>query len=212
MNTILRFFPDLSELQKEQFATLGPFYAEWNSKINVISRKDIDNLYERHVLHALAIAKVVPFKPYTRILDVGTGGGFPGIPLAILFPNCRFHLIDSIGKKIDVVHAAIEALDLKNVTAEKARVQSLRPPCYDFIVARGVTKTKSLIEWCKEILAKEDDGEYNKLPNGYLFLKGGNLTEELKQVKGKKRQFPISEIFPGIEWFDQKVVLYVRGK
>ena len=177
---ILKYFPNLSEKQKEEFAKLGELYADWNSKINVISRKDIDNFYERHVLHSLGIAKMISFKPKTKILDVGTGGGFPGIPLAILFPECEFHLVDSVGKKIKVVNAVAESLGLKNVKAEQVRAEELKEK-FHFVVSRAVTDLPEFQKWVKNKFLPEN---FNELPNGTLYLRGegdlGNQTFDLR--------------------------------
>jgi 16S rRNA (guanine527-N7)-methyltransferase len=191
---IYKYFPYLSETQKKQIERIGELYTEWNSKINVISRKDIENFYERHVLHSLGIAKVMPFKPKTKILDVGTGGGFPGLPLAILFPECEFHLVDSIGKKIKVVNSVAESLDLKNVKAIWSRVEvsPLSSPLlgesgtrgeakYHFVVSRAVTDIQEFQKWVRDKFLSEN---FNSLPNGILYLRGegdlGNKVYELK--------------------------------
>lgn len=176
MELILTHFPELSETQKQQFNQLQEIYTFWNAQINVISRKDIDELYLKHVLHSLAIAKVQPFKPKTSVLDVGTGGGFPGIPLAILFPETNFYLVDSIGKKIKVVNEVIAALDLKNVKAEVIRAENVKGE-FDFIVSRAVTNMEDFAQWIKNKIAKK---QRHTLKNGILYLKGGDLTEELK--------------------------------
>jgi 16S rRNA (guanine527-N7)-methyltransferase len=177
---IFKYFPNLSNKQKEQFSLMGTLYAEWNSKINVISRKDIDNLYERHVLHSLAIAKVISFKPRTKILDVGTGGGFPGIPLAILFPDCEFHLADSIGKKIKVVNAVSESLGLRNVRGIRSRAEEIKEK-YHFVVSRAVTGLTEFKKWVKNKFCPDN---FNDLPNGILYLRGdlndGHKTYEIK--------------------------------
>lgn len=177
---IYRHFAALSEIQKKQIAVLGELYADWNSKINVISRKDIDNFYERHVLHSLGIAKVISFKPKTKILDVGTGGGFPGIPLAILFPECEFHLADSIGKKIKIVTAVAESLGLKNVKGIWSRAEELKEK-YHFVVSRAVTELPEFQKWVKDKFLSEN---FNDLKNGILYLRGegadGNKTYDLK--------------------------------
>ena len=191
MDEILKYFPEITERQKEQFAALLPLYEDWNSKINVISRKDMDNFYEHHVLHSLAIAKVQPFKPMAEILDVGTGGGFPGIPLAILFPDARFHLIDSIGKKIKVVQSVAEQLELTNVRTEQIRAEQLRGE-YDFIVSRAVTDLSQFTQWVR---GKVSTIQYHKLRNGILYLKGGDLTDELAPFKKKARTWDISDFF-----------------
>ncbi len=206
MDSIISYFPHLSKDSIQKFEQLYPLYQDWNAKINVISRKDIDHLYTRHVLHSLSIAKVIDFKPFTQILDVGTGGGFPGIPLAILFPKVQFTLIDSIGKKIKVVEDVAEKLGLNNVEARHARAQEVPDNIYDFIVSRGVTKLKTLKGWGKELIS---DGDYNDLPNGLLLLKGGDLSQELASVKRKAKLFPIERFFDD-PWFAQKYVVHVR--
>jgi 16S rRNA (guanine527-N7)-methyltransferase len=179
---ISQYFPDLSAEQTAQFEQLYPLYADWNAKINVISRKDIESLYEHHVLHSLAIAKAITFKPATRILDVGTGGGFPGIPLAIFFPEVEFMLVDSIGKKIKVVNEVATALGLKNVKAEQRRGEELKEQ-FDFIVSRAVTDFPEFYHWVKYKSAAKS---FNVLQNGILYLKGGDLSEELKDFKRAK--------------------------
>ena len=175
MEAIKKYFTDLSEEQIQQFEHLEDLYKEWNAQINVISRKDIDELYVRHVLHSLAIAKVQGFKPKSKVLDVGTGGGFPGIPLAILFPETTFYLVDSIGKKIKVVQEVANALGLKNVRAEHGRAEKVKGE-FDFIVSRAVTNMDDFVKWVRKKVAKKHNHE---LPNGILYLKGGDLTKEL---------------------------------
>ena len=202
MDKILKYFPEITEQQKEQFAALLPLYEDWNTKINVISRKDMDNFYEHHVLHSLAIAKVQPFKPMAEILDVGTGGGFPGIPLAILFPDARFHLIDSIGKKIKVVQSVAEQLELKNVRTEQIRAEQLRGE-YDFIVSRAVTDLSQFTQWVR---GKVSTIQYHKLRNGILYLKGGDLTDELAPFKKKARTWDISDFFQEDYFLTKKVI------
>lgn len=203
MEEIFKYFPDLSEKQIEQFTRLKDLYFEWNEKINVISRKDIEELYVKHVLHSLAIAKVMKFKDGTEVLDVGTGGGFPGIPLAILFPNVNFHLVDSIAKKILVVSEVANALELKNVKAETQRVEKLKSK-YDFIVSRAVTQMPKFVGWVRGKIKKEN---INPLPNGILYLKGGDLSEELKDFKTAEI-YPISDYFSE-EFFETKKVVYL---
>ena len=176
MEEILKHFPDLTAIQIEQFQKLEALYQEWNAKINVISRKDIDQLYTKHILHSLAIAKIQKFEPGTYVLDVGTGGGFPGIPLAILFPETRFYLIDVILKKVTVVKAVAEAIGLKNVKAEQLRAENVKGD-YDFIVSRAVTNMPDFVSWIKDKIKKQNKHE---LKNGVLYLKGGDLNEELK--------------------------------
>ncbi len=207
VNTVFRYFPGLTDQQKSQFSQLEDLYRDWNEKINVISRKDIDELYLRHVLHSLGIARVVQFKTGTRLLDVGTGGGFPGIPLAILFPGCSFHLVDSIGKKIKVVKAVQEALGLKNVIAEQARAEQLQQK-YHFVISRAVTRLKPFYQWVKYKFLHES---FNDLPNGILYLKGGDLTDELKEAKKKYRLFDLSDHYEE-EFFETKKVVYVGIK
>lgn len=179
MQLISKYFPDLTSIQTEQFKKLETLYQDWNLKINVVSRKDIDELYLRHVLHALGIAKVLSFKPETTILDVGTGGGFPGVPLAILFPECTFHLVDSIGKKIKVVDEVVAGLGLTNVKTTNARVEDIEGT-YEFIVSRAVATMPTFVRWVKSKIAKT---QKNDLKNGILYLKGGNLTQELQNYK-----------------------------
>lgn len=202
---IEKYFPKLTEQQQQQFAALGELYAHWNAQINVISRQDIDALYEKHVLHSLGIAKVIQFKPGSEILDVGTGGGFPGIPLAILFPLVDFHLVDSIGKKIKVVQEVASALGLQNVKAEQARVEHL-DTTYDFVVSRAVTRLKPFMGWVRYKIRKVGN---NDLPNGVLYLKGGDLAEELAEVPDKYRIFDLSDYFEE-EFFETKKVVYIK--
>lgn len=201
---IFKYFPDLSEQQREQFTQLFPLYSEWNAMINVVSRKDIDLLYERHVLHSLAIAKVIRFKPHTKILDVGTGGGFPGIPLAILFPECHFHLVDSIGKKIKVVKAIAERTGLNNVFAEQSRCEEVKDK-FDFVVSRAVTEFPQFYEWIKGKFLRTS---FNDMHNGILYLKGGDLNEELKGFEKKIKSFELKNFFEE-EFFETKKVIYL---
>ena len=207
MQILLDYFPDLSEHQREQFARLGPLYADWNAKINVISRKDLDQLYEHHVLHSLAIGKWIRFTAGSRVLDVGTGGGFPGIPLAILFPEVEFHLVDSIRKKITVVQDIAEQTGLKNVKAYQARVETLTEK-YDFILARAVAETKQLFLWTRKLISTK---EKNAVPNGWIFLKGGSVREELKtEFRNMYHELtPIQDIFP-LEYFNDKYIVYIQ--
>ncbi|MFZ6010061.1 MAG: 16S rRNA (guanine(527)-N(7))-methyltransferase RsmG [Bacteroidota bacterium] len=201
---IFNYFPDLTPRQKDQFAKLYPLYNEWNQKINVISRKDIENLYINHVLHSLGIAKVVTFKPGASILDVGTGGGFPGIPLAILFPDTQFHLVDSIGKKITVVNKVAEGLGLKNVKGEQIRAEQIKGE-YDFIVSRAVTRLKEFYGWIHQKVKKRS---VHELYNGILYLKGGDLDEELAELKKPYQVSNLSDHFKE-EFFETKRVVYV---
>ena len=205
MNEILHYFPDLTSEQIEQFSALGNLYTEWNEKINVISRKDIDELYIKHVLHSLAIAKVMEFKSGSKVLDVGTGGGFPGIPLAILFPEVQFHLVDSIGKKIKVVREVAAALGLTNVEADHMRAEELDYK-YDFVVSRAVTRLGDFIPWVRNKFEKKDK---NGIPNGILYLKGGDLKEEIKEARVKAELHKISDFFKE-DFFDTKYVMYVQ--
>jgi 16S rRNA (guanine527-N7)-methyltransferase len=177
MDIILKYFKNLTENQIEQFSKLQELYQDWNLKINVVSRKDIDELFLRHVLHSLGIAKVIQFKPGSKVMDVGTGGGFPGIPLAILFPETQFHLVDSIGKKIKVVNEVTEGLGLENVKTTHGRVEEVKDT-YDFIVSRAVAQMETFVGWTKGKIAKKQNHE---LKNGILYLKGGDLTEELEK-------------------------------
>jgi 16S rRNA (guanine527-N7)-methyltransferase len=191
MDIVLKYFPDLTEDQKGQFARLGKLYDEWNSKINVISRKDIAELYTNHVLHSLAIAKFVDFSKGTKILDVGTGGGFPGIPLAILFPDVSFHLIDSIGKKIKVVEAVASELKLKNVTQQQIRAENLKSR-YNFIVSRAVTSFPGFVNLCRNRIKKE---QKNAITNGILYLKGGDFQHEIKPFRNRVSIIPLTDFF-----------------
>lgn len=202
MEIIKKYFPNVTPNQVAQFGALQDLYAEWNEQINVVSRKDIDHLYERHVLHSLGIAKVMNFKKDTAILDVGTGGGFPGIPLAILFPSCYFHLIDSIGKKITVVKAIAEELDLENVKAEQIRAENV-PYQYDFVVSRAVTQLPKFVGWIKNKITKKG---FNDLPNGLLALKGGDLGEEIGPYG--VNVFQLKDFFEE-EFFETKKVLHL---
>jgi 16S rRNA (guanine527-N7)-methyltransferase len=206
MEEILKHFPYLTELQKEQFAKLDFLYHDWNAKINVISRKDIDELYTKHVLHSLGIAKIVKFEPGTFVLDVGTGGGFPGIPLAILFPETRFYLIDVIAKKIKVVQAVAEALELKNLKAEQLRAELVKGD-FDFIVSRAVTNMPDFVSWIKDKIKKKSKHE---LKNGILYLKGGDLTEELKDFP-KATEYNLADYFEN-EFFETKKVVHLPLK
>ncbi|MDX1446068.1 16S rRNA (guanine(527)-N(7))-methyltransferase RsmG [Lishizhenia sp.] len=202
---ILSYFPELTQKQIEQFAALGDLYQEWNEKINVISRKDVDNFYERHVLHSLGIAKVIQFKKGTRLLDVGCGGGFPGIPLAILFPDCEFHLVDSIGKKIKVVQEVADAIGLTNLKATHSRAEQIKDK-YDFVISRAVTAMPKFLQWITNKFDKQDKNAY---PNGVFYLKGGDLREEMKPVKRHTEYFELADFFEG-EFFETKKVVYVR--
>ena len=206
MDEILKYFPNLTDIQKEQFQKLDFLYHDWNEKINVISRKDIDALYTKHILHSLGIAKIIKFEPGTYVLDVGTGGGFPGIPLAILFPETRFHLIDIIAKKIKVVQAVAEGLELKNVKAEQLRAELVKGD-FDFIVSRAVTNMSDFVSWVKTKIKKNNKHE---LKNGILYLKGGDLTEELKDFP-KATEYNLADFFED-EFFETKKVVHVPLK
>lgn len=206
MDIILKYFPELTDVQKEQFLLLRTLYEDWNLKINVVSRKDIDELYLRHVLHSLGIAKVQAFLPGSKILDVGTGGGFPGIPLAILYPEVQFHLVDSIGKKIKVVEEVVEGLQLKNVKATNDRVENVSGK-YDFIVSRAVAQMETFVHWVNAKVAKKSNHE---LKNGILYLKGGDLTEELK-VYSTVTVYPLNDYFEE-DFFETKSVVHLPLK
>ncbi len=195
----------MTERQREQFGQLRELYAFWNAQINVISRKDIDALYERHVLHSLGIAKVIQFRPGTTILDVGTGGGFPGIPLAILFPQAHFHLIDSIGKKIKVVQEVTDALKLPNVVAEKARAEYVERANYEFVLSRAVTRLAPFVEWVRHGISPNS---FHDLKNGILCLKGGDLDEEIREYKRRVKIFDLAGSFEE-DFFETKKVVYV---
>jgi 16S rRNA (guanine527-N7)-methyltransferase len=203
---LTKYFPEITAEQQAQFSQLQELYTLWNSQINVISRKDIDLLYERHVLHSLGIAKVMAFLPGQNVLDVGTGGGFPGIPLAILFPETHFHLVDSIGKKIKVVTEVAAALGLENVRATHARAEEIKEQ-FDFVVSRAVTQLKDFYPWVKGKFKKQST---NKLPNGILYLKGGDLTQEIADAGLAVQQYHLKDYFEE-EFFETKQVIYVKG-
>jgi 16S rRNA (guanine527-N7)-methyltransferase len=201
---LLKYFPELTETQKQQFTALQGLYEHWNAQINVISRKDIDLLYERHILHSLGIAKTMNFKPNTNILDVGCGGGFPGIPLAILFPDCTFYLVDSIGKKIKVVNEVATAIGLTNLKAEHKRAEEVNEK-FDFVVSRAVAETSAIYRWVQNKVSKK---QFNNLPNGLLLLKGGDLTEELQEFKKRVVVYELKDYFQE-EFFETKKVVYL---
>ena len=206
MDLLQHHFPNLSPKQIDQFERLQELYSDWNQKVNLISRKDIDNLYEKHVLHSLAIAKIQPFEPGSEILDVGTGGGFPGIPLAILFPECHFHLVDSIGKKIMVVNSIATSLGLQNVRAQQIRAEEIKQKKYDFVVSRAVSRLAVFYGWISNKFKAESN---HKLKNGLLYLKGGDLTDEIKESRLKGvREYPLAKKFP-TEFYETKKVVYV---
>lgn len=204
MEEILHYFPELSDLQRQQFAALYDLYSDWNSKINVISRKDIENIYLHHVLHSLAIGKMIHFKSNTKILDFGTGGGFPGIPLAILFPECQFKLIDRTGKKIRVATEVANAIGLKNVTLEHLRGEDEKGK-YDFVVSRAVMPLPDLIKIVRKNISKNN---FNLLGNGVICLKGGSIEEEMKAYRKTAEIVPISDVFAE-EWFQEKYIIHV---
>lgn len=202
VDLILKYFPEITDHQKQQFADLEKLYLEWNEKINVISRKDTESLYEKHVLHSLGIAKVMPFAPGTKVLDVGTGGGFPGIPLAILFPEAQFTLVDSIGKKISVVNAVAEGVGLTNLTAIHGRAEKVKDK-FHFVVSRAVTQMPEFLRWLKGKFEKE---QFNAKHNGVLYLKGGDLAEELAGLRCEI--FDLKRYFYE-DFFETKKVVYL---
>ena len=204
MKEILHYFPNLSQEQVQQFARLKDLYEEWNQQINVISRKDTANFYERHVLHSLGIAKIISFQKASEILDVGTGGGFPGIPMAIIFPDVKFTLVDSIGKKIKVVNEISAALGLKNVTGLHLRAEDVKGN-FDFVISRAVTQMPIFINYVRNKIKKERN---NKLKNGILYLKGGDLKEEMKSVKYRYKEYNLSSFFKE-EFFETKKIIHV---
>lgn len=205
MNEVLRYFDNLSEKQKEQLEQLGELYRYWNERINLVSRKDIDSIYTRHILHSLAIAKFIQFKPKSSVMDVGTGGGFPGIPLAILFPETKFHLIDSIAKKIMVVDDIIEKLQIENASADQTRAEKVKEK-YDFIVSRAVTQLPRFYNWIKGNIKDENN---HPIPNGIVYLKGGDLSEELAPFRSRINTVNISEYFDD-PFFETKKVIHLR--
>jgi 16S rRNA (guanine527-N7)-methyltransferase len=207
MEILTKYFPDLTDQQMDQFGRLGTLYEEWNSQINVISRKDIEQLYERHVLHSLAIAKIIQFKPKTNVLDVGTGGGFPGIPLAILFPETSFLLIDSIGKKIKVVNEVASALNLTNVVAEHIRVEEVKLK-FDFVVSRAVTAFPRFVSMVQTKVASKSN---NDLQNGILYLKGGDFEEEIEPFRKQIRVYELQSFFQE-EFFETKRLIHMTIK
>ncbi|MCU4165812.1 16S rRNA (guanine(527)-N(7))-methyltransferase RsmG [Carboxylicivirga caseinilyticus] len=204
MELIDKYFPLLDKEKREKIGLLGKIYEEWNTKINVISRKDMDHFYERHVLHSLAIAQFIQFTDGTRILDVGTGGGFPGIPLAIMFPECQFQLIDSIGKKIKVVAAVAEELGLKNVNAQQVRVEN-HPDQYDFIISRAVTAFPAFVNLCRNKILPNNK---NAITNGIIYLKGGDFDQELNEFKKRVSVTPLSNYFEE-EFFETKKIIHL---
>ena len=208
MEVIQQYFPDLTERQKQQFEQLFPLFKDWNDKINLVSRKDIDDLYLHHVLHSLAIIRYTKIYPGSQVLDLGTGGGFPGIPLAIMLPEVKFHMVDSIGKKIMVVQDLITKLGLENATAQQIRAEELKSK-YDFVVTRAVATADKLLQWSRKLLKST---HHNPIPNGIIALKGGNIKEETKVLpKGEYVEFtPITDYFKE-EYFEGKYVMYIQG-
>lgn len=209
MDIINKYFPNLNEVQARQFAQLDGLYREWNDKINVISRKDIDNLYLHHILHSLAIYKWMPFKKDSRILDLGTGGGFPGIPLAIMHPDVHFHLVDSIRKKLHVVEEIAQAIGLENISVQHARVEDLRIRKFDFVVTRAVAASDQLFRWSKKHISPDS---INTMPNGIIALKGGDVKKELKLLpRGEYSEVcKISDFFSE-PYFEEKYIVYIQG-
>lgn len=208
LELITRYFADFTPDQLDQLTRLGPLYQEWNEKINVISRKDIEGLYEKHVLHSLSIAAVFEFEPGVEIIDIGTGGGFPGIPLAIFFPEVKFHLVDSIGKKLKVVEAVAEGIGLKNVTIQHTRAEEIRNRKFDFVVSRAVAPLGELWKWGKPLLKKSKPQAESPSQHGLICLKGGDLAAEIQQSGTRPRLMEIHDIFPE-EFFREKFVVYV---
>jgi 16S rRNA (guanine527-N7)-methyltransferase len=204
LETILKYFGKLTPVQIDRFSSLKDLYLDWNSKINVISRKDIDEIYIRHVLHSLAIAKIINFSAGTQIVDVGCGGGFPGIPLAILFPDTRFTLVDSIGKKIQVVNQIISALELKNVKAVNDRAENLKEK-YDFVASRAITAFPKFVSLTRNLIAKK---QLNAIPNGIIYLKGGDFSSEIEQFKKTVEVFNIPDFFDE-PFFETKKIIYL---
>ena len=205
MEIILKYFSDFSNQQLQQFADLYELYRDWNNKINVISRKDIDSLYLKHVLHSLAIAAVIEFEPGTQIIDIGTGGGFPGVPLAIFFPEVQFHLVDSIAKKLKVIDGVAEAVGLTNITTQRTRAEEIKNRQFDFVVSRAVAPVKDLWRWGHPLIKK---GNKQELPNGLICLKGGDLVQEISESGVKPRMIPLDDIFQE-DFFREKYLLHV---
>ncbi|TCZ67744.1 16S rRNA (guanine(527)-N(7))-methyltransferase RsmG [Flaviaesturariibacter aridisoli] len=214
MDILLKYFSDFTPRQLEQFGALDELYKDWNAKINVISRKDIDSLYEKHVLHSLAIAAAFPFPDGLEIIDIGTGGGFPGVPLAIFFPNVKFHLVDSIGKKLKIVEAVKEALGLDNLTTQHSRAEEVTNRKFDFAVSRAVAPLGDLLRWSKPLLrkgqftVKEGDGRETVYRSGLVCLKGGDLAEEINATGTRPKMIELSDLFEE-EWFREKYIVYV---
>jgi 16S rRNA (guanine527-N7)-methyltransferase len=205
VNIILKYFPEITAEQKDQFSRMGSVYMEWNEKVNLISRKDLENFYERHVLHSLSLIRIIDFEPGTTILDAGTGGGFPGIPLAIIFPECHFHLVDSTRKKLKAVESISENLGLKNITTEHTRLENLRGS-YDFIASRAVTTLPKIWELTNKNISKDS---FNELPNGIFYLKGGDIDKEIRGVPAKAVIYEVSEFFEE-EFFKSKKAIHLH--
>lgn len=205
MEVVLKYFSDFTDKQLQQFEALNNLYTDWNSKINVISRKDIESLYLKHVLHSLTIAAVVDFAPGSHIIDIGTGGGFPGVPLAIFFPEVKFHLVDSVGKKLKVIEAVASEIGLTNVTTQHTRAEEIKNRKFDFVVSRAVAPLKELWQWGAPLIKK---GGTHELENGLICLKGGDLAQEISESPVKPNMYPIDEIFPE-EYFREKYMLHV---
>lgn len=215
VDIVLKYFSDFTPKQVEQFRALGDLYKEWNAKINVISRKDIDSLYEKHVLHSLTIATVFDFPKGLQIIDIGTGGGFPGVPLAIFFPEVQFHLVDSVGKKLKIIEAVKEAIDLPNVTTQHTRVEEIKNRKFDFVVSRAVAPLKELWTWSKPLLKNtqftvEGPKDEEVYKSGLICLKGGDLAQEISESGTRPRMIEISSIFEE-EYFKEKYMLYVKA-
>lgn len=208
MEIILKYFSDFTETQLKQFEALGPLYKEWNEKINVISRKDIDGLYEKHVLHSLTIAAVFDFQPGMEVLDLGTGGGFPGVPLAIFYPEVKFHLVDSIAKKLKVVNAVVEGAGITNITTQHTRIEDIKNRKFDFVVSRAVAPLKDLWRWSKPVIRSKAAPENSGTKPGLICLKGGDLALEIQESGTRPRVINIPEVFQE-PYFEDKYLLYV---
>lgn len=206
MELLLKYFSDFTPAQVRQYEMLGPLYREWNEKINVISRKDMDGLYEKHILHSLSIAAAFDFTDGMEVMDLGTGGGFPGIPLAVFFPEVRFHLVDSIAKKLKIIDAVVEATGLKNVTTQHSRAESIKDRKFDMVVSRAVAPLKELWQWSRPLLKKNSATGFAP---GLICLKGGDLTAEIQESGTRPRMMEIATIFPNQPYFTEKYLLYV---
>ena len=208
MELLLKYFDDFTPAQLKQYEMLGPLYQEWNEKINVISRKDTEGLYEKHVLHSLSIAAAFDFVPGMEVMDLGTGGGFPGIPLAIFYPEVRFMLVDSIAKKLKVIDAVAEAIGLQNISTRHSRAEAIKDKKFDMVVSRAVAPLKDLWHWSKPLLKKKNMPEASFNP-GLICLKGGNLAAEIQDSQTRPRMMEVATIFPGLPYFEEKYLLYV---